>query len=405
MQQVNRSLIDIYGGPPWLQKVFPKKAKVDKMPSEILLGFGGEVRGNEVIYDYTDPVTINIPKKSSNFPNIMMATTKGAGKTAIAINIASQLYNSGFKTFIVDPKGTLGKIKDPALARFHKILEMSKLEPKGVNARVILPSFLKTNPKYKRTDEIFEVTLDDFYRIPDYSQRLELLYKFFRIEDKIDRTSQELCKSVENMKPVDFTDFLNKLGVLKGRAQVLYRNLKNTIDLEIVKDMGGINIAEIMEEQLVVMQCALSRYESYSPCYVTFALNQITSWQEKSKKRPVCCVLDEVDVLAPNDINMPSKQPVRDLVTKYREMGIMCVFITQNPNLVDEPTTQQVDYILTTKVPGNSGVAKYLHGRQISTDQLYKLYYGAPDFYPKEWKIITWEEQRNFFPIPPMCKC
>lgn len=77
MQQANTFLIDKFGCPPWMQKLYPKKKAAEKLASEILLGYGGEVINDKVVYDFTDPVYIDVPKKSENLPNILLMGGKG----------------------------------------------------------------------------------------------------------------------------------------------------------------------------------------------------------------------------------------------------------------------------------------------------------------------------------------
>jgi len=381
----------------------------------ILLGCKGEVKRDRVVLDPTKPVYINYDLSSPNPPNFLILGKKGSGKTVLATNILHQLYRAfGCYAFFVDPKADLYSHKHPqSNPDMVHFLNGINLPPSGLPLKIITPLFLRS-PKYIHTDQWYALGMSDFNSLQEFSVRHQMMESILGIHSRENDAPARKLDELLAMSPKSFAEMTNDLTVLNEKRQwksvtILDTNLKQRLRNSVLADGHGVDIVEMMQSNIVVLQCSLATGELMNATYVAFALAQIKDGFEagRFKGKRVCIGIDEADTLVPSgSANPPSKPFVHQMYTKWRSEGASCMLLAQDPSTLSEIPILQSDFIITPRVTYNGGDYKLIQAmfpnvamKGILAYQLTKMYSG--EMYPKEWAVIDQDQKvQMFFPFP-----
>lgn len=375
---------------------------------KLLLGCEGSIRSGQVVLNPNKPVYIDFDVKSNNPPAIVCMGRKGSGKTILVMNIIHQLYRMyDCHIFIIDPKASLASHKQPQdREKYITFLMQIGIPPAGLPLKLITPHFLGTSPKYKDTDIYYSIGMDDFNRIQEFSVRKKLMESILGLKDNegsIRKLNEVLSRNPQNFdEMIKATKQVNNSNAYYRRITVFDTNLKRRIESKVLADNESVDIVELMQENIVALQCSLMQAEGFNATYVAFALAQIKEGFEAGRfKKPVAFLIDEADVLNPSGaLTPPSKPFLEQMSTKWRSDGAIPISIVQDPSKLSETTILQADYVLTPRIGYGTSESRMIaaHFPTVNTFELSRLHYGKG--YPKEWVVIDVDGNVTpFYPI------
>lgn len=370
-------------------------------------------------YDFNEPVTIPFDESGKNFPRMLFIGRPGAGKTTFAQTVVfHQLFRvKDFHVFCIDPQAKMWTHKEPnPNPRQWEMLKKANLSPLGLPIITATPKFYKDSPKFEKTDRWWAVGYSDFQeRIMERSMQSQLMLSILRAVDLAgakDKLSEALMRG-----PKSWEDLLEKFSMLNREGRVgnkrfweirsaIDQRLSTSIKNGILSDDEPLHLVELLQENIVVIQCSLQKEEEVNSIYLSFAFAMLKEgFDQKKFKKPVCIFMDECDKVLPNGSEPPVKDQAMQAYVNWRADGAIPILVVQNPKMVDPNVISQTDIIFTPRInygsPEEDAVRRFGSGGR--TADLENLYWPENvNKYPKEWVAVNPTGISEPF-FPPYC--
>jgi len=324
-----------------------------------------------------EPVTLRWNGKSFGMAVIMK---RGAGKTQWVKTIALDQIHAVFGHYIVivDPKNEYFNINKPQDDPVG-IEQLAKLglTPQGYDARYAIPTFLSDSIETEgRMKKVYKITAADF-NVLSYSTRLGMWMRFLglapgspashalmRVMHGEPRNTKHLFELIEK----DVQEQTRDRGKRGVSMELLYK-FRQALASEVLglKKEGSFDFAmELANNKIIALELALDTENQNQPILQTYGkIGMEAILQDRNAyvrpglrnkyrrgllDKPIMFVVDEADIIASNGIARPTRSTLRAMLTKYRQLGISVIFITQEPTMIDKISVKQCNFLVTCKV-------------------------------------------------------
>lgn len=428
-----RDYYEIFG-----YKAAPVEEPIEIKDNDLVLGFGSK----DFSRDNIRKINLGIFSGGNNVARsirCMFLGATGAGKTTQCSTVALDNFVERFsyKFFAYDPKREWYTKKQPAVVKpkVKKLFADFGVTARGYDLFVISPKMLNNK---RNVDQEFMIGYDDIKRLAtgpaaDAVEAVRLLLELVNMDDPGPDLVGLLQILVTKLYINDFTeleDYIEKEGayykIPNTSIQSLIRKISLAIDGKVITNNENyiINVLELMHEHDGVVFAGKLRSQNkntlvdnpYNAVFKILALEILYDCVAYNIQRDrsdtilqseVVMVLDELDVLAPDNENTTTRDFVRAIFTKARGAGITALGIAQEATLVDKELFEQFDIIFCGGgISDENGKMLVRRGvPQLAVDQLRNLRSGERTNVGT--KVAQWcamDRNRHitkYLPIPP----